>query len=49
MKIASGRGRKNHCQGMGRVWEEKLLLLYFFAKIGKKQKKDIFHFHSKIL
>ncbi len=29
MKIASGKERKNHCQGMGRVWEEKFLLLIF--------------------
>ena len=32
MKIASGRGRKNHCQGMESVWKENFLLFLFFLR-----------------
>ncbi len=32
MKIALGRGRKDRCQGMRRVWVENFLLLYFLEK-----------------
>ena len=47
MKIASGRGRKNHCQGMGWVWEENFLL---FCKNREKCKIFMYflHFHSKV-
>ncbi len=35
MKIASGRGKKNRCQGIGSVCEENFLILDFL-QLGKE-------------